>query len=234
MKSNDGFGLVGAIVVLVVLTAVSFAGWYVWQSNIESDNNTPNSSQELQDEQDVVTKSISLANESVTFSILESWAGGLNPGCDEGAPLFGNEKLVDSIELIDEHRDSADYESNSPYFHVNLCVFENPDRQTAAEWANSTDAGASIGYPSENDEESTDDISGYSAYYVKFTAEEHSGLEDVYYVLSADDKIVYVSSRLMGLFEKYPNESAETSMAPYSYTQYEAAVKDIVDSISIN
>lgn len=231
--NQKGFSIVEVLVVAVVVVLACGIGWFVWQrQNDKSPGNSTNQTQAQETEQKLPTQKITLADDTVSFEAPEAWAQG-NVGCKQGAPIFGNEKVLDSVELLPVKKSE---DSKEPSFSVDVCVFDNPQDQTPQEWANSTDGGASIGYPSENDITSEEPINGNLAYYLKFTRQEHGGIEDVYYIISAQGKIVYVSARTRYDFtgseysgEEYKPYGGKT----YDFQEYESKVKDIANSVVI-
>lgn len=232
-KNENGFSAVEVLLVLLVVGLTVGAGWYVWQKqNNKPASNTSNQTQNEDTKQELPTKKLTLADSVVSFDTPETWVKG-DVGCVKGAPIFGNEKILDSVELLPVKKSEG---SKEPHFSANVCVFDNPQGQNPQEWANSTDGGASIGYPSDNDKTSEESINGNPAYYIKFTAQEHGGNEDVYYVISAKNKIVYVSARTMYDFTGSEYEGDEFKPyggKTYDFREYESVVKDLANSIII-
>lgn len=223
---------VNKIVKIVLGIVIIGAGYLFWRISTTEDikDTTLNgstvtttdetTSEEKSDDKLTADKStFSLADGAITFDTPPTWTDD-GVGCIKDAAAYSNAEYLDSVRLLPGEELRTIYGDGTEYFYVNVCVFENVNDLEPEVWFSNAGAGGiGSGIRTDDDEDSSNPINGYPAYYRK----QKSGYEEVSYVLSVEEKIVYVRARTFDTHEDLPGVG--------DFRKFESPIKELVSTI---
>ncbi len=222
-ESEKGFTLMEALIIVLVLAVIGFAGWWVWQNNQDKSKKaaatTQTDTSKTGDEQeDEEPSMISLLNGKVTLTIPAGWK--------ESAPPYPCQAPTDKTSCQAQDMivpvEGPKTQSND-LFGVNVNVFTASSAATARDWFLQKYEG---GQPGSADKTSIDAINGNSTYYYRQNAGSYS---DIWYVFLKDDRVVTLYARVS---EKHFGPDGQVDQSS-DYTRYVDAISEFAKSIDI-
>lgn len=225
-KDQKGFSPAGVAVVVIAIGLISIVGWSVWKQRTTTNKTEASNSSVNQTnvEQQPSTKSFKLASDTVSLEVPQLWTRE-GTGCSKVAPAFENQEYLDSTAIIPGEKLPTKYGNGDEFFTINVCVFGNKKKLSAYDWYEDASVGGiGEGIPSGEDKSSKDPISSHGAYYHKRINTEY---EEVNYVLSAEEKIVYIKARI------YEPGTSPDGKAVGDFRKFESSIEQIVKSVDI-
>ncbi|MFO0781692.1 MAG: prepilin-type N-terminal cleavage/methylation domain-containing protein [Candidatus Saccharimonadales bacterium] len=222
--NQRGFTLVEGLLIFIIVAIIGGTAYYVYHTSQQTDKNLKNASNDAdfakkkKEASAKSEKTMALASKSVMFKVPSSWTND-GVGCVADSAAYSNQKYIDSVAILPGEKLPTIYGSGTEFFHINVCVFENPDNMGPKEWLQNS-VGAGTGFS--GDESSEEKINGYSAYYQKTKPD----YEEVSYVLTGKGKIVLVQARTYETDKKMPGVG--------DFRKFEQHIKSMVNTITIN
>jgi len=232
LNHENGFAPLELMLIVVIVAALGFVGWYVWHAKQTTDktteqvNNTASSKSATTDSktQPVTTASFTLDKDSVKFTTPKTWTNA-GVGCIKTAPVYSQTDYIDSIALLPGEKLRTKYGDGTEYFNVVVCVFGNSKKLSPETFLSDSSAGG-LGEGVSNSADKTSDaaINGNPAYYRKIYSS--SGYQEVHYVISANNKLVYVYARTY--------DKSDTLTGVGDFTKFEPDIAKLANSVVIN
>ncbi len=224
--NQHGFSALEVAIFVIVLGLVGGTGAYVYSQSASTDDERKVTASADDPEQKLVENtdsSMYLDGKAVQFTAPASWSKD-GVGCIKESNAFGNQVYLDSAALLPGEKLRTIYGDGSEYFHVNVCVFDNPDKLTPETWFTDASAGGiGEGTGDASDTNSSKSINGMPAFYRKVVSP--SGYEEVHYVVSAKGKLVYVWARTYEVSDEVPGAG--------DFRKFETPIQDLVESITV-
>lgn len=226
-KKEGGFTLVEALLIVLVLAIVGFAGWWVWQKNQEKDKKADSTSQasnnaskteEDGDQEDVPVSKLALLDGQVTFNVPANWKETtLSYPCQSPTDKTScqGQGMIVPVE--------GPRTQGNELFGAQIWVYTAGGATTAQDWFLQKYEG---GQATAVDQTSTDAVNSHSAYYFKQNTESYT---DIWYVFLKGDRVVVVYSRVS---EKHFTPGGQVDQSS-DYTKYSDAVVEFAKSIAI-
>jgi hypothetical protein len=202
-QKGNTLAVIIVVVVVVVLGALAFVFW--------NNSTQPQTNSNEQEREKVSGSNKVFTIDNVSFSTPKTWTQDSQP-TDKTMSLLPGEKL------------RTIYGDGTEYFHVYVGVYANPNKLTPQDWL-INDAGNGLGGQgvlANSDTESNTKINGYDAYYRNTVNEFY---EEVNYVLSASDTLVYIYARTYEVSADLPGVG--------DFRKFEPAIADLAESVTI-
>jgi type II secretory pathway pseudopilin PulG len=221
IRKESGFTLVEALIIIVVVAAIAFAGWWVWNKNQDdkkADNTSQNANKDESSSQPTSKPKVSLLSGAITLSVPNGWKEGDAPHPCQSP----TDKTACQAQAFVVPTDGPKTLANEPYGAYSW-AYTAGGATSAQDWFVHTYEGGSS---SAQDQTSTDPINGYSTYVYKQNTDSYN---DVWYVFLKGDTVVVVYSRLA---EKHFTSSGQVDQTG-DYTRYASAAEDFAKSVTI-
>ena len=233
IKDNQrGFSAVEIILILVVVALIGVAGFIVYknQTKISPDSakssttNVEEKTPPIASTSDVPQTDIdmTLASSSVAFKTPKTYNND-GIGCVKDSAAYDNQEYLDSTAILPGEKLITVYGSETEFFHINVCVFNNKNNLSAKDWFEGSyvDGGIGEGTGSSQDESVSTDINGNPGFYRK----TKTSYEEVNYVVAAKGKLILVKARTYETDDKVPGAG--------DFRKFEPAIKELANSITV-
>ncbi len=228
MKRNQkGFAPVEVILVILVLVAVGFGGYYVWHTNHKPKATTSAASSATKKSSSIATNAniLSLASGNVSFTLPSSWTytkgsnqclmfATADSTCIEGATITPGAKLP------------TRYGNGTEFFNIQVSIYQNPKQDDAKTFLE-TDMQEGVG--TGNVKTSSDSVNGYNSFYLWQQYDgDGTSVREIDYSYSAKSMDVVIYART------YEPGTLDNGTKVGDFTQFESAIADMAKSIQIN
>jgi Tfp pilus assembly protein PilV len=231
MKATQkGFALLEGLLIVLILTIISFGGYYVWQTQKNTDKTSKDAvsaSQSTEASSKIsLTQALSLDSGKVSLSIPSDWAvisSAQNiSGNNCSYTVYANSNFIKCIDGKTTYPASLGSDSS---FTLSISAYTAVAGHSDPQVWYGDFSGSTVIKNDQDDTVSTDKINNYTAFYwEQRTPADQEGYTDEHYVVSANNIVVYFVSRI-----KTTNTSAG-----YDYSKYLLDIRAIVKSLKIN
>jgi len=226
-QDTSGVWAVGVVLAVVIILMIVIIGLDVLKKDKNRSPNATDTSQSSQQKSETKTdtensQDITLADNQVNFRVPKSWSDE-GVGCTSSDTAYLRQEYEDSILLYPGEKLPTRYGEGTEYFNIRVCIFANKDNLSPETWYTDGSKGIGASQPSRRDTVSRDSVNGYDAYYHKQVTSDY---EEVHYVVTANDKIVYVVART---YE--PGQLADKPVG--DFRKFEPDIAALVKSLSI-